>query len=286
MEVRRRFSGGLTFQANYSFSKSLADAPGTGQTRFEPLIDNANRHAEYGINDLDTTHVFNLNTIYELPFGRGKHFLGDSGPWMDRLVGGWQVTSIMRIDSEAPFSITDPRGTLNRAGRSGRQTASTNLTKAQVKALMGTFRTPCGVFFIDPKVINIDLAKCQQGTIAPRAAGTTAGVASLGYDPISGPKTFDGQVFFNVAPGQTGNMETNFLHGPWLVNWDASIIKNVHINERMKFQIRAEAFNVMNKSNFAVTGQFTQANINSNTFGRLLTTFSPRIIQFVGRFEF
>lgn len=289
MEIRRRFSHGLSLQANYTFQKLLTDAPGTGQTRFEPLIDNANRDAEYAIGDQDTTHVFNLNAIYELPFGRGKMFGSDAGKWMDRLIGGWQVTSILRIDSEAPFSVTDPRGTLNRAGRSGRQTAMTNLTKDQVRALVGTFRTPCGVFFINPSVINLDLAQCQLGLSRPRLAGTTAGVASLGFDQ----PTFPGQVFFNVAPGQRGNMEPNFLHLPMKLNWDASIIKNIPITEKVRFQMRAEFFNVLNRANFAFTAaaaQFAQANINATTFGRLLGTSpagSPaRVIQFAGRLEF
>jgi hypothetical protein len=288
-EIRRRFSSGLSLQANYTFQKTLTDAPGTGQTRFEPLIDNANPKAEYAIADFDTTHVFNLNTIYELPFGKGKQFGTDAGPWLDRLIGGWQATSIIRIDSEAPFSITDPRGTLNRAGRSARQTANTNLSKDEVRKLVGTFRTPCGVFFINPQVINLDLAQCQQGLIRPRLAGTTAGVASLGFDQ----PTFPGQVFFNVAPGQRGNMETNFLHLPTRFNWDASIIKNIRITETVRFQIRAEAFNLLNRANFAFTAgnpQFAQANINGNTFGRLLGTSpagSPaRVIQFAGRLEF
>jgi hypothetical protein len=288
-EIRRRFSHGLALQANYTFQKLLTDAPGTGQTRFEPLIDNANPGAEYAIGDQDTTHVFNLNAIYELPFGRGKRFGSDSGQWLDRLIGGWQVTSILRIDSEAPFSITDPRGTLNRAGRSGRQTAMTNLTKAQVRDLVGTFRTPCGVFFINPSVINLDLAQCQQGLTRPRLAGTTAGVAALGFDQA----TFPGQVFFNVAPGQRGNMEPNFLHLPMKLNWDASIIKNIPITERVRFQLRAELFNVLNRANFAFTAanaQFVQANINATTFGRLLGTSpagSPaRVVQFAGRLEF
>src|SRR5262249_37636243 len=221
MEIRRRFSHGLALQANYTFQKLLTDAPGTGQTRFEPLIDNANPTAEYAIGDQDTTHVFNLNAIYELPFGRGKSFGGEAGPWLNRLISGWQVTSILRLDSEAPFSITDPRGTLNRVGRSGRQTAMTNLTKDQVKATVGKFRTHCGVSFRTPSLINLDLAQCQQGLARPRLAGTTAGVAALGFDQ----QTFPGQVFFNVAPGQRGNMEPNFLHLPWKFNWDASIIK-------------------------------------------------------------
>jgi hypothetical protein len=285
-EIRRRFSDGLTFQANYTFQKALTDSPGTGQTRFEPLIDAAQPNLEYAIADTDTTHVFNLNMIYELPFGRGKRFGGGANGVVDRIVGGWQVTSIIRWDSGAPFSFTDPRGTLNRAGRSGRQTAMTTLSKDEVKKLVGTFRTSCGIFFVNPSVINLDLAQCQNGVIAPRVAGTTAGVASLGYDPISGPKTFPGQVFFNVAPGQTGNMERNFTSGPTLFNWDASLIKNIRISENVRFQIRGEAFNVLNRSNFAITNQFTQANINSNTFGRLLSTFQSRIVQFAGRLEF
>ena len=281
MELRRRFSQGLTFQANYTFQRNLTDAPGTNQTNFEPLIDNACPKCEYAVADFDTTHVFNFNTIYELPFGKGKKFLGSAGNWLDRAVGGWQVTSIFRLDSESPFSIADPRGTLNRAGRSGRQTANTNLTPKQVRDLVGTFKTPCGVYFINPSVINLDLAQCNQGLVRPRLAGTTAGVAALGFDQ----PTFPGQVFFNVAPGQRGNMPINFLHGPWFFNWDASIIKNIRITEKYKFQLRAEAFNVLNQARFTLPGQF--ANINSSTFGRSTGTFpAPRVVQFVGRFEF
>lgn len=281
MEMRRRFSKGLTFQANYSFQRNLTDAPGTGQTRFEPLIDNACRSCEYAVADFDTTHVFNFNTIYELPFGKGKSFFGNAGNWLERLVGGWQVTSIIRLDSESPFSIADPRGTLNRAGRSGRQTANTNLTPDQVRALVGTFKTPCGVYFINPSVINLDLAQCQLGLVRPRLAGTTAGVAALGFDQ----PTFPGQVFFNVPQGQRGNMPINFLHGPWYLNWDASIIKNIKLTEKTRLQLRAEAFNVLNQARFSLPGQF--ANINSSTFGRTTSTFpGARVVQFVGRFEF
>lgn len=288
-EVRRRFTDGLTFQANYTFQKALTDAPGTGQTRFEPLIDNALPNLEYGIADTDTTHVFNLNGIYEMPFGRGKKFFTDANGFLNRVIGGWQVTSIVRIDSGAPFSITDPRGTLNRTLRSGRQTANTNLTKDEIKALVGVFRTPCGIFFINPQVINLDLGACDRGVVAPRvtvsstgAAIGAGGQAALGFDQ----GTFPGQVFFNVAPGKTGTLERNFVSGPTFLNWDASLIKNIPISENVRFQIRAEVFNVLNRSNFSIANQFTQANINSTTFGRLLGTFPPRIVQFAGRLEF
>jgi hypothetical protein len=89
-----------------------------------------------------------------------------------------------------------------------------------------------------------------------------------------------------VPPGQTGNLERAFVNGPLYVNWDASIIKNIPITERVRFQIRGEAFNVLNRANFFVGNAPTAANINSATFGRVTSTFGPRIVQFVGRLEF
>ena len=278
VELRRRFSDGLYFQTNYTFQKTLGNASGgaigdnNDQTRFEPNLDNENPGLEYGRLNYDQTHVFNLNTIYELPFGKGKRWL-NSGEWTNRLFGGFQLTSIIRASTGAPINLTDPRGTLNRNGRFTRQTPQTNLTKDQIKDLVGIFDTPCGVFFINPSVVDINLADCS---------GT--GRASRGF----GTAPFPGQVFFNNNPGQGGGLERNFLNGPLYLNWDAGFIKNIQLTERVRFQIRGEAFNVLNRTNFAFTAaqQQTLLNINSANFGRLTTTFSPRVVQFAGRLEF
>jgi hypothetical protein len=106
-----------------------------------------------------------------------------------------------------------------------------------------------------------------------------------------GTTAFPGQAFFNAPPGTIGTLERNFLNGPWYINWDAGLIKNFPITETMRFQVRAEAFNVLNRPNFFIgnvsfTPSGTSFNINSTNFGRVNTTFDPRIIQFVGRFEF
>ena len=282
IELRKRFTNGWSFQANYTLQKTLTDAAGTGQTRFDPLIDNANRQAEYARADFDTAQVLNFNTIYELPFGRGRRWLSTNSGLVDRLVGGWELTSIIRTSVGAPILITDNRGTLNRSGRSGRQTPQTNLTLPQLKALLGVFQTPCGVFGIDPAVINIDLAKCQQGIRASRVAGLNAGIGAAPF----GSAPFPGQVFFLNGPGQTGNMPRNFDNGPFFFNWDASIIKNIRITEKTNFQLRAEAFNVLNRANFFYAGN----DVSSTSFGRITSTFTSssaqRVIQFVGRFEF
>jgi hypothetical protein len=271
-EIRRRFAQGLYFQANYTFQKTLTDASGVTQTNFEPNLDNADPHLEYARADYDQTHIFNFNGIYELPFGKGQRWLSD-GNWTNRLVGGFQFGSIVRLASGAPLTIVDPRGSLNRAARSGRQTPQTSLTKDEIKKLIGVFRTPNGVYFINPSVIN-----------------PATGRAAEGY----GTTPFAGQVFFNNAPGQTGSLERAFINGPVYINWDASLIKNVQVNERLRFQLRAEVFNVLNRANFGVgvtqnptqfgtTGIF---NINSPNFGRFTETFAPRIVQFAARIEF
>ena len=69
-------------------------------------------------------------------------------------------------------------------------------------------------------------------------------------------------------------------------NWDFSALKNFRITERVRFQVRAEAFNVLNRANFFVGVFPGSANINSTSFGRVSSTFGPRIMQFVGRIEF
>lgn len=277
IELRRRFSDGLYFQANYSLQKTLTDAPGVGQTRFDPLIDNANPDNEYARWDADQQHVFNFNGIYELPFGKNRRFLNQGG-FVDFFLGGWQLTSIVQIGSGAPITITDPRGTLNRAGRSGRQTANSNLTNAEIANLIGIFRTPCGIYWINPAVININ----QQALAAGQCSNLGSGRASEGF----GAPTFAGQAFFNVLPGQTGNMSRNAWNGPLYLNWDASLMKNFRITEKVRFQVRGEAFNVLNRPNFFVGVFPGSGNINSTNFGRVTSTFATRIVQFAGRLEF
>nr|MDQ3816925.1 hypothetical protein [Acidobacteriota bacterium] len=227
-------------------------------------------------------HVFSFNGIYELPFGKGKRWLNRGG-WTDRLLGGFEMTSIVQVSSGPPMTITDPRGTLNRANRSSRETAISTLSGDQIKNLIGVFRTPCGVFYINPSVININ----QQALAAGQCSNLGSGRASNGF----GQPTFPGQVFFNNGPGEVGNLPRAFFNGPTYFDWDLGFIKNIRITEKTRLQLRAEAFNVLNHTNFAVSNtsadqQLTMFNINSTNFGRLTSTFSPRIIQFAARFEF
>jgi hypothetical protein len=291
IEVRRRFSRGFSFQANYSFAKTLADIVDDSQTRVNPFLDNANPRLDYGRPDYDRTHVFNFNSVMELPFGKGKRFLNQGGV-INTIFGGFQLSTILQMSSGAPIGVLDPRGTLNRGGRSGRQSAMSNLSGDQLKDLMGVFKTPNGVFFINPSVL---FATAQQFTAAGVAIPGTARTVDLtqtldpgfrvtsvrGAAPIDQP-AFAGQVFFFNRPGETGNLGRNFANGPKYINLNLNLSKNFRFTESMRLQIRGELFNVLNRPNFAI-GDF---DITSTQFGRIGATFDQRIVQFGARFDF
>lgn len=276
VEFRRRFSQGISFQANYTFAKNLTDAVGTAQALFDPLLDNANPGLEYSRADFDQTHVFNFNGIYELPFGSGKRFLNSSGV-VDKVLGGFQLSGIAHIGSGRPISLTDARGTLNRSARATRQTPSTNLTKSQVKELFGRFNYAGQLYYINPSVLKI--------TVNPNGTQTSLATAGPGLTP------FSNQVFFNPTAGQTGNMERAFINGPKFFSIDAALVKKIRFTETKLIELRMEAFNVTNHNNYLLP---LQIDINSTTFGQLtqarseqsLGFDSPRRMQFAIRFEF
>lgn len=261
-EVRKRFSRGLFLQANYTYGKVLTNTQGISQANFEPLLDNNQPNLEKARAPFDTTHAFNFNSIYELPFGKGKTFFGGAGRVMNAFIGGWQVVGILAVTSGAPINIVDTTGTFQRAGR-GLQTATTSLSRDEIRDLTGFFDFGArGIRFFNPTILNSTTGRASEG------GGTTP---------------FAGQVFFNADPGRVGNLGRFSINGPIYVNLDASLVKNFSLTERVRLQLRLEGFNILNRTNFFV-GQ-TQ-NINSAAFGQITSTFGARVFQIGGRIDF
>lgn len=266
LEVRRRFSQGLYFQANYTFSKNLTNTVGTSQGLFEPFLQNQNRELDNQRADFDQTHVFNFNGIYQLPFGKGKMFL-DKGGIVDKVFGGFELSGLLQTATGAPISFVDGRGTLNRGARSGRQGANSNLTNEQIRALSGVFEANGNIYFVNPSIIN------------------TNGAATGGYiNQSNSNAVFNGQVFSNVAPGQTGNVARTLINGPRQFNVNAALLKNIRFTESIRIQLRAEAFNLFNTVNFFNNTQFSD--VSSTSFGRITSAAAARQMQFAARFEF
>jgi len=69
-----------------------------------PVIFSVDKKYAWGPDDFNRNHVFVVNTVYELPIGRGKKFMGDAGRISDLLIGGWQLTNTLNYSGGLPFT--------------------------------------------------------------------------------------------------------------------------------------------------------------------------------------
>ena len=286
LEIRRRFADGFSYGVNYTFQKILADSLQDTQQSVDPYLDNSNLKLNYARPNFDRTHTINANANIELPFGKGRRWLNNG--WASKIFGGFQMTNILNISSGAPLTIGDARGTLNRVGRSGLQAATSTLTTSEIKKLVGIFNTPNGIFFIDPKVLQVTStttgANVFYDVTKPLPAGITPQSLVIRAASPVGQAPFPGQVFFHNAPGSTGNLPMFFLNGPWYFNWNAGFFRNFGWGEGRQIQIRGEAFNVLNRPSFSSPGSL---DVSSTTFGKITgTSTGARIVQFGIRIDF
>ena len=171
-----------------------------------------------------------------------------------------------------------------RSTEAARQTAMTTLSESELRANIGVYRTPCGIYFVNPATININQANLAAGNCgaltAGVPAGTTGGAAASGF----GQPSFPGQIFQNNGPLQTGTLRRAVVNGPWTAGADISLLKNFSITERVTFQVRGEAYNFTNTPYFAPAQTI---DINSTSFGRITGVgVAARVVQFAGRLTF
>ncbi|MFN0166753.1 MAG: TonB-dependent receptor domain-containing protein [Bryobacteraceae bacterium] len=267
LEVRRRVRSGLNVQANYTWSKVLSDSLGDGPSRFDPFLDINNAALERARAPFDLTHAIKGNFVYELPIGDGKRW---NVAKLSRLLSGWKTGGFMTWQSGTPFSIFSNRGTLNRGGnRSG--TRNTVISLAQGDDLLknvGLFVTGNGPYFVNPSVIGAD----------GRGVGTDGGTP------------YNGQIFFNPGPGTVGTLQRRMFNGPWVFNFDFSVVKETKLFENHSLEFRMESFNFFNNAQFYVGDEFLNAdinnsvrfNVNNTTFGVINDSLlnGQRVFQF------
>ena len=261
LAMRHRMHSGLSFEANYTFSKVLSDGDGDLQTRFQAFLDINNPKLERSRANFDLNHMIKADGYYELPFGEG-HRLGFKP--LNRVIGGWTFGSVMVWQSGAPFSILSSYATLNRAARSYYNGADTTVGGAALKQIVHFQMTGNGPVEIAPSAIN---PADNSGVNAP------------------GDPTFTGQIFSNPAPGALGELQRREFSGPWTFNIDMSLSKIVKITERENLLLRMEAFNAPNHATFYVGDQ----NINSTSpgFGAITSMFyTPRVMEFGAHLNF
>jgi hypothetical protein len=115
-QLNRRFANGVQLNANYTWSKTIGTA-GLSASDNGPRIAALQFYdLNRGISDIHIPHRFNISTILESPFGRGKRWL--SSGLGAHILGDWQFNTVLYAQSGTPFSVTG--GLLNMPGTTQR----------------------------------------------------------------------------------------------------------------------------------------------------------------------
>ncbi len=182
-KLTRNFSSGLTYLAGYTWSRSIdtgsAIRTHDGDTLFPQ--NSYNIAAERGLSSFHVGHRLTTSTLYELPFGKGKRFMDTGNAVLNQLVGGWQLGSIITLQTGFPITVTSGRDQSNTGAGFDRP----NATGAEVALPRGQqnpqkfFNTdafglqPFGTFgntgrntLIGPGMINWDFSTLKNFRIA------------------------------------------------------------------------------------------------------------------------
>ncbi len=254
LSIRQRLKG-VTWDLNYTFSKSMDDASGlqTGGTFGSAFILNALRQQDArSVSDFDLTHVVNFNSVWEIPIGRGQRYFEGMNKVLNGILGGWQLSTIFRYNTGYPIY-----GFFDNSGWQTNWNVRSNGTR---------------LFEIKPN---------------PSANSGPGGVPNLFCFPTAAYQSYR-----TPYPGESG--DRNQLRYPSYFTLDSGLAKSFVMpwKENHKIQIRWEVFNVTNSAQFTglastALGYNPSRGLPSSTFANFTgTQGSPRVMQFAFRYDF
>jgi hypothetical protein len=257
-DASHRLQDGLEYHSTFTWAKNLADNEGPSGTGFAGEGGGAratsilDRHADFG-NVYGTRRLrWNTSAVYALPTGRGKMFGSSMSRAADLAVGGWQISSILTLQTgpyETPAFDSgqgDPSGTGS--------------------GLNGEFGNGTGSFDGGHRAQHADwvpgVSVNPQGK--NRFNWTNAGAFTCPGDPTWSvgnpcttgagytPTASGGLVANGPAPlpiGRFGNAPVGSTEGPGLINLSAGLNKSFAITERLKVKFEGTFTNVLNHTN-------------------------------------
>jgi hypothetical protein len=239
VKLEKRFSQGLYLLNSFTWSKSIDIASGHLETANgdNSRVNYANPNADKGVSGYDQPFNDTLSIVWDAPYGRGRRFGANANPFVEGVLGGWQLSLINTATSGLPINLTyDPT------------------SQFQVSTAPNYRPNVTG----DP--------------VTPEGQRTTTNY--LNKATVSVP----------TDPSHPwGNAGRNIARGYPFYQLDLGIHKQFPLmSEVRKLEFRAEAFNLLNQTNF----MSPNSNISSTSFGSITSTFPARQLQFALKFIF
>jgi hypothetical protein len=114
----------------------------------------------------------------------------------------------------------------------------------------------------------------------------TPGPLNLNHNPRQDDHVYFNTALFSLQPlGQPGNAKRRFFYGPGIDNYDMALLKNLPLTESKSLEFRVEAFNIFNHAQFYGPTS-VDGNINSSSFGQVVSAAAPRLMQVALKFNF
>lgn len=275
-KLERRFSNGIQFGASYTFSKLLTNASEDllGASPTGSLIQIPGDSAGLkSVSPNNAAHVFVVNYLIELPFGKGHRFFNQSRV-ADIFLGGWQINGIQRYESGLPLIIRSTRNNFFGGGVAGFNTdLRPNLTGQPI--LTNNEYAGSRVLVFNQNAFSFP--QCYDcGDVPPE---TIAGGA---INPAYANYFADPRRFFGNAPATLSNARVN----PFFME-NVSLLKKTRLTETVTMELGAEAFNLFNRHRFNYpTSDFVDPNFGFATVSGDPAFYAPRVIQLRVRFTY
>jgi hypothetical protein len=272
-KIDRRFSTSLGITTSFTYQKGMAYFQGGDDDGFYGFYLNGQYHRNWALTDFNRTFSFVQSYVYQLPFGKGKHFLNSNAPGLDKIVGGWQLEGILTLMSGLPFTVTYSSTYLNLA--SGGTNTPIQVGPANILHGINTTVNGGSPWF---DTTAFAAPPCQSAT--PSASCPTGAI-----DQVAG------------AAQQVGNVGRNSMIGPNFYNLNLALSKTTQLGERILMQLRLETVNTTNTPQFANPNSGCCTANNAN-FGAVTGTISsgsgsvnsgtggPRSVQLAVKFTF
>ena len=248
LALTRRSAHGLVMNAQYTFGHSRGTSGGSNEAR---TVGNNARDLEdfeydYGNNNFDVRHTFNLSALYTVP---------GQGAWR----GGWSVGGIVNARSGVPINLLITRPDIVYVDGAG--------TVWNAPAIDRT------------AVINTPSGGSSRSTRRP---DVVPGVSPFIKD--GGLLFLNPAAFATPQPGTFGNLERNAVHGPNFRQTDIVVAKRIGMGGGSNLELRAEIFNVFNRTNFSGFFNYGASGVRPDENGTL--AFQPTQAGPARQFQF